>query len=189
MQEATTDTSSNTRSCFRTIYDNSKKRWVVDVAPANGFYGNWNWDESRIRVDVQSVYDAGYAAGISKAQSRDYVFIVQHTHVDSCKKARGYTELPTWTNMEERTGAQREVLYVAIQCNLCGTRFTTDNNGNGMAGKNDIIGRCYEAYNEHLSTCTGTAGYICGKTDGQTWLESDVTKLGAGDSIKGLEFK
>ncbi len=71
---------------------------------------------------------------------------------------------------------------------MCGRHFGTDNNGNGMAGENEIIGRCYEAYNEHLSTCTGADKYLCGKENGQTWPTKDVTTLGGGDSIVSISF-
>ncbi len=61
LQEATKDASHrDTQSAY--MYGEYKGKRVAYVAPANGYYGNWDWNKSII-VDVQEAYDQGYQQG------------------------------------------------------------------------------------------------------------------------------
>lgn len=64
MQDATTDASNSSKSAYK--YELENGRWKVYVAPANGYYGNWDWAKS-IRADVHDVYNVGYADGKASA--------------------------------------------------------------------------------------------------------------------------
>ena len=55
IQYATTDASNQAKSCYRINGSN------IDVVPAIGYWGNWNWDKSCIKVPLSGVstYKAG----------------------------------------------------------------------------------------------------------------------------------
>ena len=84
LQEATTDVSSSSKSAYWAHNDeNTGYKWVVDVAPANGFYGNWDWNTSRIRVDVQDIYKRGYSDGQSYSTSASVTQYFHHHRTDT----------------------------------------------------------------------------------------------------------
>ncbi|HAU84005.1 MAG TPA: hypothetical protein DCW90_00290 [Lachnospiraceae bacterium] len=64
IQTATTDATDSSKSCYWA------RNGYIDVIPAVGYWGSWNWDRSYIRVPDR--YNDGYNAGVNAKTSKSW---------------------------------------------------------------------------------------------------------------------